>query len=49
MPGIAPSGYHLAFLVGAALMVLAALVTAVVVRGRDVAEIDPDQLVAVAA
>jgi MFS family permease len=42
-------GYHLAFLVGAVLMVAAAAVTAVIVRGRDVAEIDPDQVVAVAA
>lgn len=43
------SGYHLAFLVGAALMVVAAVLTAVLVRREHVADIDPEQAVAVAA
>jgi EmrB/QacA subfamily drug resistance transporter len=43
------SGYHLAFLVGAGLMIAAAVLTAVLVRREHVADIDPEQVVAVAA
>jgi EmrB/QacA subfamily drug resistance transporter len=43
------SGYHLAFLVGAGLMIAAAVLTAVLVRREHVADIDPEQAVAVAA
>ncbi|MGX6448439.1 MFS transporter [Patulibacter sp. S7RM1-6] len=43
------SGFHLAFLVGAGLMLAAALLTALLVRRQHVAGIDPDQAVVVAA
>jgi EmrB/QacA subfamily drug resistance transporter len=43
------SGYHVAFLAGGVLMLLAAVVTAVLVRGRDVEGLDPEGVVLGAA